>query len=404
MHLSCLFPDLPFEEAAKIYMRLCEIEKLPSAIYEARYVKDNTILAYRRNIESLALFFNGTILKDIHEGTFRAYQIARVNGAPPFVRYRRPQDAKPHKVNGEWIPAKGKTPCPVKPAQCNQELGKLVTIMRYAGAWTPELQFFWKHRQLQEDQDDIPRALTPAEQETWLLTSQGRQRWERVYWYSLLAFDTLAAPNEMRGLRIGDCNPHHQVISISWASAKNKHRQREIVIRTAEALWALEQLLLRARECGAVHPRHFLMPFLLPFTRGHKERQYDPTRPMSDSGLKKRWEEVRQATVTHDDPIGLTWFRIEDTRHTGATRDAERGVDARIIAERMGHSNLRMQRHYQHISLAAQRAWMVNPEQQFRRFQMPQSGWFPPVQQAPIFPKKEPRIVMFRGERIVINK
>ena len=105
-------PHLPFEEAATLYMRLCQIDMAPGAVYSVQYVRTNTLIAYQRNIDSLALFFTGTKLCDIDEGSWRAYQIARANGHLPFVRYRRPQYAKPRTVNGTLIPAKGKTPLP----------------------------------------------------------------------------------------------------------------------------------------------------------------------------------------------------------------------------------------------------------------------------------------------------
>ena len=72
---------------------------------------------------------------------------------------------------------------------------------------------------------------------------------------------------------------------------------------------------------------------------------------MTGSGLKKLWEEVREAS-------GLPWFRMYDTRHSGATRLAEAGVPTEIIVARMGHCSDQMRRHYTHISSEAQRMWL----------------------------------------------
>jgi integrase len=90
--------------------------------------------------------------------------------------------------------------------------------------------------------------------------------------------------------------------------------------------------------------------YLFPIRRVRDE--YDPTQPMSTSGLKKLWQEVREAS-------GLTWFRPYDTRHTGITRQAEHGVPIEIIKAKAGHVSNRMSQHYTHVSLAAQRKWAV---------------------------------------------
>jgi integrase len=95
-----------------------------------------------------------------------------------------------------------------------------------------------------------------------------------------------------------------------------------------------------------VNPQHYLFPFCI--TRKKKGERYDPERPMTSSGLKSPWQEVREAT-------NLLWFRPYDTRHTGATRYAENGTPVDVIVARMGHANDRQRALYTHISLEAQR-------------------------------------------------
>ena len=84
------------------------------------------------------------------------------------------------------------------------------------------------------------------------------------------------------------------------------------------------------------------MPYML------RRHEYDPTQPMSDSGLKKRWEEVRTAA-------GLEWLRPYDLRHTAITRMAEAGVPIQVIMSFAGHVSLKMQQHYTTISGMAKR-------------------------------------------------
>lgn len=366
MYLSAMSPQLPFEEAAKIYLSLLECNTNPPAKHVAEYIGEYTFRDYQQYTRTLNLFFSRTRLCDIDEDKMTAYQDARSVGAAPFIRYRKPQDAKDRMVKGVLIPAKGKTPSPAGPGKIKQELNFLIRILKRAGAWTKEHEEFFRHLIVPKNQ--LQRAFTPNQQEIWLDTARRKERWQRVYWYSLLAFDTLASPNELRLLRLGDINSVHYILSIEWASAKNKHRIREITIRTADARWALGQFMVRARELGSVSPLHFLFPY-----RDKSTNLYDPTRPMTETALRPTWDEVREDS-------GLTWFRIEDTRHTGATRDAERGVPARIITERMGHCDERMQKHYQQISEAVQNAWLENPKEQFFRSQ---PGWQAPRAIAP---------------------
>jgi hypothetical protein len=64
---------------------------------------------------------------------------------------------------------------------------------------------------------------------------------------------------------------------------------------------------------------------------------------MSVQGLKKPWQEVREAT-------GLLQFRMYDTRHTAITRLAEGGVPVTVIMDLAGHISPRMTQHYTHVS------------------------------------------------------
>lgn len=337
--VQALNASLPFEEAARLFIRLRSIDSVPGAI-AARYVRQNTSEAYERQTRSLSLFFKGMTMGEIRWWHMRAYQEARVAGCEPFVRYKKPQDAKPRRVNGEWLPPKGKTGAPVKAAQINQELGFLKRLKRLALCWTEEDDRYYQD--LQEDENDVPRALSPQEQTNWIDISRQQERWMIVHWYSILAFESCASTNELRGLPIGDISLPQRSIHIPWPAAKNKHRRRDIAIESADALWALETLMARAYDLGAREPLHYLFPF-----RDHRFKWY-PERQAAQQFLKRPWEEVRAAS-------GLKWFRPYDTRHTAITRLAENGVPIDIIMARAGHVQDRMRRHYTHITLQAQR-------------------------------------------------
>jgi integrase len=353
--LNALHPALTFDAAAEIYRTIRTISSTPGAV-TARYVSKNTEKGYVGQLKSLSLFFGETKLEDIDWCSMRKYQEARVAGAAPFVRYRRPQDAKPRVLkDGTMLPPKGKTPCPAKPQQVNQEMQLLKRLKKLAGCWSNEDQNWFRH--LQKEETDAQRALTPEEQCLWLEMCRAKQRWALILWYCLVAFHTTASTNELRGLRLGDVHLEQEFIVIPWASAKNKYRKRTISIDDPEALWALQRLVERAHELGSVEPLHYLFPAWDP-----RKNAYIPEQPMSGSGLKKKWEELRAAT-------GLTWFRPYDTRHTGATRMAEDGTPVDIIMARMGHVTEEMRQHYTHISIAAQRRWMRSRPDRGYRFQ-----------------------------------
>ena len=343
---ACSLPaTLSFAEAAALYMRMRSVDATPGAAVSARYIKPNTMRSYEQYIRSLSLFFGPMPLEKIHLGHLREYQMARVEGRAPFVRYRRPQDAKDRLLNGVRIPANGKTACPAKPAQVNKELCLLKMILRRALAWTPQMEEF--HADLDTASPEQPRALTPEEQARWLGTARSTERWALIYWYSLLAFDSTCSTDELRALRIGDVNLRYQTINVQ--EGKNRYRRRGVAIENADALWALEQLLDRAQSLGASGPRDYLFP-----SRDTRRNAFDATAPMSVSGLKRKWEEVRAAS-------GLIWFRPYDTRHTGITRLAEQGVPIQIIMARAGHISPRMSQHYTQISDSAQRRWLRRP-------------------------------------------
>ncbi len=344
------------------------MDSLPGAL-TARYVRRNTEKAYKNQAKSVSLEFGSTRLVDIDHVSMREYQRKRVAGDPPFHRFRRPQDAKPRpQKDGTVLPPLGKTPCPAKPQQVNQEMQLLKRLKAFAGCWTPKDQKMFRY--LQEEESDVPRALTPEEQSTWLDMCRTQERWNLILWWSLVGFHTTMSTNEERGLRLGDVRLQQELIAVPWPCAKNRARKRTITVDDADAMWALESLVERAHALGSSEPQHYLFPAWDPRTNS-----YVPTAPMSGSGLKKKWQEVRDAT-------GLLDFRPYDTRHTGITRGAEEGLPIDIIMRRAGHLSEEMRQHYTQISEAAQRRWMRGgPDRGYRRPPQPDYSRFTQHQQ-----------------------
>jgi integrase len=316
-----LTPSMSFAAAAKLWIE-SKVATPSRKSYATGYIRRTTETGYRNDLGSLNLFFAETKLRDIRLDHLARYQRLRVQGAAPFIRKRRPQD-------------KEATPCPAKPKQVNQELGMLVRILKKAKLWGDDQQGVYEP--LIEDMEEIPRALTPQQQRHWLDTSRSHPRWNVVHWYSLLAFDTCMSTNEIRALRLGDINLQQRVLTVPVEGAKNRYRHRSIPIVSEGAMWALESLMRRAIDLGAGDPTHYLFPSRA--TVGH----WNPTLPMTVSGIKKQWEEVRAAA-------NLTWFRQYDCRHTAITRLAEGGTPLATIMRRAGHVSAKMTDHYTHIS------------------------------------------------------
>lgn len=325
--LQKITPQLSFADASALWLESRSLDPALKAV-SARFIRQTTEKSYRQYVDSLDLFFGNLRLEEIHLGHIRQYQEARVTGAPPFIRKRRPNK---NVVAG---------PCPASPKKVNQELGTLQRIMRRAGLWSQELEEYYEP--FREEINDVPRALTAEEQKKWLDVCRTQQRWWLVHWYSVLAFETSMGTNELRSLRIGDVNLFHGVVQVPAAGSKNDYRTRTLPLISADVKWSVEQLLARSRDLGATSPTDFLFPFRRP------PKPFDPTKPMSVSGIKKLWNEVRTAS-------GLGWFRPYDTRHTAITRWAENGVPIADIMVMAGHMNRRMTLHYTHICQQAKR-------------------------------------------------
>jgi integrase len=290
----------------------------------ARYVSERTWRGDRDKFSRLAIFFGDIPLRQIHIGHLRSYQQARLRG-----------DGFTRKVSKDRIVVSIACPTTI-----NKELAHLERLLRLAGLWTPELDRFYKP--FQDRERDIPKSLSFDEQERFLEIAALKPEWSVVYWYSLLALDLTWSTDEMRTIRQGECNLNYNVIGVNRDFGKNKYRRRETEICSADAVWALQQLVRRSIKLVGEGSDKFVFPI-----RRHKGK-YDGDVPMSSTGLRKHFEEIREAA-------GVPWFCLNGWRHTAATRLAEAGVPIAIIMARMGHCNPAMTAHYTHISKQAER-------------------------------------------------
>jgi integrase len=319
LHTAVLTPQMSFLQAFELWIsrRIIPNAGLWS---NARYIAPRTERDLRQYAAAAAKFLGELPLGEIHAGHLREYQRAR---------------ATCDKSAADWA-------APAGAILIRKEVQTICRVLRAAGAWTPQLEE--QFEPLQPVESDEVGALTPEEQHRWLHAASSRVEWQVVYWYSLVALQTTAATNEMRSLRIGDVFLDQGTLQIRREGAKNRARIRMIPLQTPEVAWALDALIDRASRLGAQAPHHYLFPFHL-----HHD-VYDPVRPMTVWGLRKRWDEVQEAAK-------LPRFTPYHTRHTALTRMAEVGVPLAVAMSFAGHLSPKMQQRYVAISMAAKREW-----------------------------------------------
>jgi integrase len=360
--------DLLFSQAFKIWMsfRTLETNGLRT---DARYLAATSERDYRCCARALERFhpFQRLPLSEIGPDELMDYQEARaVNTSDPAgawwcvgrnaahgpYRDRVAAEAWGKDHGGAYEISQSVWARAAASNRIRKEIGLMIRILRDARLWgQDEEDAFLRLRPVESE---MVRAMTVDEQHRFLYTAASRLRYRLIYRYAIVALQTTAATNEMRALRIGDISLADRIIQVPPSGAKNKHRARAIPIVTEDCMWALEGLIARARELGSVQPSHYLFPKRINPGRSSKKaslkERYDPSRPMSDSGLKKQWDAVRKAALLPD-------LRIYDLRHTGITRMAEAGVPLPVAMTFAGHMTGRMQQRYTAICMAAKRGW-----------------------------------------------
>ncbi len=309
--------DLIFSEAIEIWLDRRTIPEV-AAVIKVKYISQKTKKDYICGKKALNKYFAWMRLRDIDPEQISIYQNAR---------------AACDREVAHWAKRAG--------ANCiRKEVDLLLRVLRDAGVWKEEQDA--ELIRVQKEDLDIEKALSAEQQEHWLRVAEGKAEFHFIYWYSLLAFDSTCAKGEMRGLKIGDCTPDDGIIMVRRALAKNKHRKRTIALLEERTIWALERLIERAQELGAKGPQDHLFPFR------EMDGSYNPKKPMSEWGLEKRFQEVR-------DVAGPKFFKPNGFRHTGLTRLAEGGTPIHVLLARAGHIDEDTQKHYIQISIAAQR-------------------------------------------------
>jgi integrase len=352
LHLS---PYQPFHEAAGLWLESLE---LAGSVTRAHYMAPRTLKDNQQYVRALMRFFGLMRLDDIHPGHLCQYQFDRsagnlgIEAELVMARCAKRRGVRVDQLSddpGLWAWTQQQISAsrvPVNPTKINQELGTLERILKRAALWGTE--FTESYKPLQVTPSDVPRSMSPEEQELFFEVAASRPEWRFAYLYCLLALESAMTNCEMRGLHVADVNLFEQVAQVRAAHAKNRGRIRTIPL-PEDALWAADLLVQRAHALGATAPTHFLFPYCM----GGGGEIFDPRRPMSESGIKRAFLAIRKEA-------NVPWLRHHDLRHCGITRMAESGMAMATIMAIAGHTfSPEMTQHYTQISMQAKRKDMT---------------------------------------------
>lgn len=287
---------LPFPAAADIWFNSHTLQIGPG-----------TVKHYRNCIRALEDFFSELRLNQIHIGHFEQYQRMR--------------------LSGDGLPIAG-------PSCINHELNTLSQILKRAGLWAVLAQ---NYKPLKLPRPKVGCALEPEEAEHLFRAARSNPRWMVAYCCALISANTTADGSALRFLKLRNVHLDSKTFDIEEGE-KNEYRYRSLPLNEP-ALWAMQELVKRAREMGATAPDHYL----LPHRAKNGEKGWDPTRPMFS--WRTAWDKLREVA-------GLPHFRFKDLRHHAITTLLEdENVSERTVIDLAGHVSRAMLDRYSHIRM-----------------------------------------------------
>lgn len=280
---------LPFSRAAEHWLQEEEIY----------HSKTKTLKSYRDYIKRLGSAFADLPLAEIHIGHIREYQ--RMN-----VKTYHPRSV-------------------------NHDLRLLGRILKKAGLWADLKEHY---RPLPEPKWSPPRVLTDDEEQHLFEVAAGNEDFSLAYWVASLTNNTSASGVELRFLQRKHVHMEFEPPELYIPEAKNSYRERKIPLNERGAI-QMQRILDRAEKLGSTRPDHFVFPF-----REHRSK-YDPTKPASESWLRKQWDKMRKEA-------GFPWLRPHDMRHQIITKLLEDGQPEEVVRAIAGHVSREMMEHYSH--------------------------------------------------------
>src|SRR3954449_11412638 len=133
------------------------------------------------------------------------------------------------------------------------EVGVLRRVMKQFKLWG---RLADDYKRLPEPKN-IGRALTPEQEVKLFTVASSRPECAVAFFIGLITANTTAGGVELRNVRLSDIDLTGQTLTVRVG--KNRFRARILPLNQT-ALWAVERLLERAKELGAVRPEHYLIP------------------------------------------------------------------------------------------------------------------------------------------------
>lgn len=307
--------DMPFELAAAKWLSSRTIET-DGVKTEVRYLEAGSVRTYRDYKWALEQFFQGTTLRDIHDGMMKKYQ-----------------DMRSVNAGGLWFKKCGQN-------HLRKEMNFLIMVMRSAGVWTDDLDEAFD--MLPTEDVKIPPVPEPEMREKVFRIMASKDEWLWIYHWANFVRRTTASTFEMRRARLRCIDIRRRLFHVMKGQDKCPGRIRAIPIETDDCLESAEWLLRRAHRLGAHDPDHFLFPWGV----GSKH-QVDVTKCMLGDAMKNAMNRIKKKAGWH--------IRPNHFRHWAMTEMAERGESIHAIMAFAGHLDKQTQQHYIHISEAAKR-------------------------------------------------
>jgi integrase len=295
------FAELTFEHAAEEWLESKKLHNAPK-----------TIKSYRDYLHRAIQGFSGLRLKNIHIGHFEEYQR---------------QNAKKY-----------------HPTAVNHDLNAVSQILRKANLWKAMQEHY---KPLRVPKWRPPKVLTEEQENAFFKLAASNHDWALAYWVASLTSNTSASGVELRMLQIKHVLLDQEDPILYVPDGKNQYRPRTIWLNEV-GVKQMRRMLDRASSLGATQPEHYIFPFRV------KRNFYDPTRPTSESWLKKIWKKLVDEAIQRE----IIPFRItpHDLRHQIITKLLEAGTPENTVMAIAGHVRREMLEHYSHTRIAAKKA------------------------------------------------
>lgn len=278
--------DLPFHRAAQLWLA-----------QHSLYIKPITIVGYRNAVNLLSAYLGDILVKDIHIGHLRGYQIERRKKAGPYLT--------------------------------NAELGVLAMIMKEARCWKSISELY---RPLKVPKRKAGHSLTEAEEMQLRETAFTKPKWRLAGHCMMVMLSTTMGFGELRHVRRQDVDMQKRSIQVVQG-AKNEFRDRIIPMNEA-AYNSMCWILDRWTDLGGRHAEDFILPHRPRTNKG----PWIFTEPMT--AITSAFRQIRKAA-------GVPHFRIYDCRVQAITKLLQNpNVSTQVSKEIAGHISQAMQSKY----------------------------------------------------------